>query len=146
MRPSGTKVAALSESLLLQAFRTGFSAVDFLHLMVRCHSPQRTWCFLHESAWKSSVRSCVLHVEVALVKGNLRLALARFNAGHGDAEGALQCLRKVKERVSNATVSLEALQLACSADLSKTPARSFIADCCTRLLRSPLEEALQRGA
>jgi hypothetical protein len=93
-----------------------------------------------DDQWVTSTEQAVAATEKACSQAPM--ALARFKAAHGDPEGALQTLRKVKERVVDSAVALEALPMAFGCDLSKTPPRSFINDCCARLLRGSLGEGL----
>ena len=71
------------------------------------------------------------------------MPVALFHAEHGNADAALQSLRKVKERQTDASVAMATLPIIFGADLTKATIRSFAKEACARLLKSPLIEQLE---
>jgi len=97
-----------------------------------------------DQAWVVATEKAVKAAESACSAAPL--PIARFRAEHGDPDGALQSLRKVKERQTDAAVALETLPIIFGADLSKATTRSFAKETCTRLLKPPLLEQLEPSA
>ena len=97
-----------------------------------------------DAAWVASTEAAVKAAEAAASQAPMRVAL--FRADHGDADGALQALRKVKERQTDASVAMAALPIIFGADLTKATIRSFAKEACNRLLKSPLLEQLEPSA
>lgn len=97
-----------------------------------------------DAAWVGSTEEAICLAEANCSQAPLRVAL--FRAEHGDSEGALQALRKVKERQTEASVAMASLPIIFAADLSKATIRSFAKEACTRMLKSPLVEQLAPSA
>jgi hypothetical protein len=97
-----------------------------------------------DAAWVASTEAAVKEAESKCSAAPMPVAL--FRAEHGDADGALQALRKVKERQTDASVAMATLPIIFGADLTKATIRSFGKEACARLLKSPLIDQLEPSA
>lgn len=97
-----------------------------------------------DAAWVASTEAAVKAAESKCSAAPI--SVAQFRAEHGDADGALQALRKVKERQTDASVAMVSLPIIFGADLTKATIRSFAKDACARLLKSPLIDQLEPSA
>lgn len=97
-----------------------------------------------DAAWVASTEAAVKAAESKCSAAPM--PVAQFLAEHGDADGALQALRKVKERQTDASVAMASLPIIFGADLTKATIRGFAKDACARLLKSPLIDQLEPSA